>query len=128
LAGDKLVTGCFAEMRVMEIVVLITVIEMAALMSWMIYKYYSRNKQMMPAMPANRSQPHVTSARAPSPAESAHYPFMNERQLEGQRDDRQPMNGVVAAIRESGTSSARAFARRSHQLMYKKWSQERRGE
>ena len=116
----------------MEIVILITVFEMAALMAWMIYKYYSRNKQMMLAVPANRSQPYVTSARrldrAPSPAETAHYPFMNERQLEGQRDDRRPMNGVVAAIRESGPSSARAFARRSHQLMYKKWSQERRGE
>ena len=116
----------------MKIVVLITLFEMAAFTVWMIYKYYSRNKQMMLAMAATRSQPSVTNARgldlAPLIKQSAHYPFVNERQLEGQSDDRQPMNGVVAAIRETGSSSARAFARRSHQLMYKKWSQERRGE
>ena len=43
---------------------------------------------------------------------------------EGQADDRTPMNGAV----EKGDrthSSHRAFARRSHQLMYKKWSQAR---
>ncbi len=43
---------------------------------------------------------------------------------EGQADDRTPMNG---SVEESGTSSSaqRAFARRSHQIMYKKWSQAR---
>ena len=43
---------------------------------------------------------------------------------EGQPDDRTPMNGSVTESR--GTPSAyRAFARRSHQLMFKKWSQAR---
>ncbi len=116
----------------MKIVVLITVLEMAALTAWMIYKYYSRNKQMMQAVPANRSQLSVTNAgrfdRTPSLTKSAHYPFINEQQLEGQRDDRRPMSGAVDSNGESGTPSARSFARRSHQLMYKKWSQERRGE
>ena len=112
----------------MEIVVLITVFEMAALMAWMIYKYYSRNKQMMLALPVNSLTKARRLDRAPSAPESAHYPFINERQLEGQPDDRPPMNGVVASIGGIGTPSARAFARRSHQLMYKKWSQERRGE
>jgi hypothetical protein len=43
---------------------------------------------------------------------------------EGQADDRIPMNGSVKDI--SGTSSVqRAFARRSHQAMFKKWSQAR---
>lgn len=43
---------------------------------------------------------------------------------EGQADDRMPMNGSVA---ESGGSASaqRAFARRSHQIMFKKWSQAR---
>jgi hypothetical protein len=112
----------------MEIVILITLFEMTALMAWMIYKYYSRNKQMRLAMPATRSINARRFDLAPSIGESAHYPFINEREREGQRDDRRQMNGVVAAIREIGTPSARAFARRSHQLMYKKWSQERRGE
>jgi hypothetical protein len=113
----------------MKIVLLITVFEMAALMTWVLYKYYIRNQQMLLAMPANRSQSYARRVDlAPALKESTHYPFINERQLEGQSDDRRPMNGVVASIGETGTPSARAFARRSHQLMYKKWSQERRGE
>ncbi|HZI88162.1 MAG TPA: hypothetical protein VFD48_15120 [Pyrinomonadaceae bacterium] len=43
---------------------------------------------------------------------------------EGQADDRIPMNGTVDKS-DRAPSSHRAFARRSHQLMFKKWSQER---
>jgi hypothetical protein len=44
---------------------------------------------------------------------------------EGQADDRIPMNGSVT---DSGgpPSVQRAFARKSHQAMFKKWSQARR--
>jgi hypothetical protein len=43
---------------------------------------------------------------------------------EGQADDRTPMNGSVKD--SDGTPSVRrAFARRSHQAMFKKWSQAR---
>ena len=43
---------------------------------------------------------------------------------EGQADDRTPMDGSVKDI--GGTPSVqRAFARRSHQAMFKKWSQAR---
>jgi hypothetical protein len=43
---------------------------------------------------------------------------------EGQPDDRIPMNGSVKD--SGGTSSVqRSFARRSHQAMFKKWSQAR---
>jgi len=43
---------------------------------------------------------------------------------EGQADDRVPMDG---SVRNSGEtpSGQRAFARQTHQLMFKKWSQER---
>ena len=42
----------------------------------------------------------------------------------GQADDRVPMNGSVTD--SGGTPSVqRSFARRSHQLMFKKWSQAR---
>jgi hypothetical protein len=43
---------------------------------------------------------------------------------EGQSDDRLPMDG---SVRNSGetTSGQRSFARRTHQLRFKKWSQER---
>jgi hypothetical protein len=42
----------------------------------------------------------------------------------GQADDRTPMNG---SVRNSGgtPSVQRSFARRSHQAMFKKWSQAR---
>ncbi|HEY2963250.1 MAG TPA: hypothetical protein VGJ37_12580 [Pyrinomonadaceae bacterium] len=43
---------------------------------------------------------------------------------EGQPDDRTPMNG---SVKDSGgtPSVQRSFARRSHQAMFKKWSQAR---
>jgi hypothetical protein len=43
---------------------------------------------------------------------------------EGQADDRAPMNGSVGDC-HGPPSVRRAFARRSHQLMFKKWSQAR---
>jgi hypothetical protein len=43
---------------------------------------------------------------------------------EGQADDRSPMNGSVAQSARPA-SGQRAFARSSHQLMFKKWSQGR---
>ena len=44
---------------------------------------------------------------------------------EGQSDDRKPVDGSVKV--SDGTQSAqRAFARRTHQAMFKKWSQARR--
>jgi hypothetical protein len=43
---------------------------------------------------------------------------------EGQANDRNPMDG---SVKNSGKTppGQRAFARRSHQLMFKKWSQAR---
>lgn len=43
---------------------------------------------------------------------------------EGQANDRIPMNGSVKDI-DRAPSVQRSFARRSHQAMFKKWSQER---
>lgn len=43
---------------------------------------------------------------------------------EGQANDRIPMNGSVKDI-GGAPSVQRAFARRSHQAMFKKWSQAR---
>jgi len=44
---------------------------------------------------------------------------------EGQADDRIPMNRSVKGL-IGPPSVQRAFARRSHQVMFKKWSQARR--
>ena len=43
---------------------------------------------------------------------------------EGQPDDRMPMDGSVKVSGET-SSGQRAFARRTHQLMFKKWSRTR---
>jgi hypothetical protein len=45
---------------------------------------------------------------------------LNQWLLEGQADDRTPMNG---SVKESGgtPSVQRAFARRSHQVMFNSW-------
>ena len=52
------------------------------------------------------------------------WALLNPWLSEGQPDDRTPMNGSVK--NSGGTpSEQRSFARRSHQAMFKKWSQAR---
>ena len=53
------------------------------------------------------------------------WALLNPWLSEGQPDDRTPMNG---SVKDSGgpPSVQRSFARRSHQTMFKKWSQARR--
>jgi hypothetical protein len=52
------------------------------------------------------------------------WALLNPWLLEGQPDDRALMNG---SVKDSGgtPSVQRSFARRSHQAMFKKWSQAR---
>jgi len=65
---------------------------------------------------------------AKSPAQSEFDPLrwaqLNPWLSEGQADDRIPMNG---SVKDSGgpPSVQRSFARRSHQAMFKTWSQTR---
>jgi hypothetical protein len=58
------------------------------------------------------------------PFEPERWALANAWLAEGQADDRTPMDG---SVRDSGEtpSGQRAFARRTHQLMFKKWSQAR---
>ena len=53
------------------------------------------------------------------------WALLNPWLSEGQPDDRTPMNG---SVKDSGgtPSGQRSFARRTHQAMFKKWSQARR--
>ena len=60
----------------------------------------------------------------PTPRGAIHWPRLNLWLSEGQADDRTPMNGSVAE-RGGSASAQREFARRSHQIMFKKWSQAR---
>ena len=61
---------------------------------------------------------------APVPFDGAHWALASPWLSEGQPDDRIPMDG---SVKDSGEtpSGKRAFARRTHQLMFKKWSQAR---
>lgn len=66
------------------------------------------------------------STNSPTPAkfDPIRWALANPWLSEGQADDRIPMDGSVA---DSGgpPSAQRAFARRFHQVMFKKWSQAR---
>lgn len=55
----------------------------------------------------------------------ARWALLNPWLSEGQPDDRAPMNGSVEDSK-GPPSVQRSFARRSHQAMFKKWSQARR--
>jgi hypothetical protein len=58
------------------------------------------------------------------PFEAKRWALANAWLSEGQPDDREPMDGSVKNGSET-PSGQRAFARRTHQLMFKKWSQAR---
>jgi len=65
-----------------------------------------------------------TNSPAPIPFDPIRWALANPWLAERQADDRTPMDGSVTDI--GGTPSGqRAFARLTHQLMFKKWSQAR---
>jgi hypothetical protein len=73
----------------------------------------------------------LLTASALNPSNSPNWPFdakrwalANSWLAEGQADDRMPMDGSVTDSGET-PSGQRAFARRTHQFMFKKWSQTR---
>lgn len=65
-----------------------------------------------------------THAQAQKEFDAVRWEEQNLWLSEGQANDRIPMNG---SVKDTGRapSGQRAFARRSHQIMFKKWSQER---
>ena len=60
----------------------------------------------------------------PVPFDPERWALANAWLTEGQNDDRTPMDGSVTDSGETA-SGQRAFARHTHQLMFKKWSQAR---
>jgi hypothetical protein len=66
----------------------------------------------------------IPNSPASAPFDPIRWALANPWLTEGQPDDRTPMDGSVT---DSGQtpSGQRSFARRTHQLMFKKWSQER---
>lgn len=66
----------------------------------------------------------LTNSPRRAPFDPIRWAQRNPWLAEGQADDRTPMKGAVAASGGSA-SEQRAFARQSHQIMFKKWSQAR---
>ena len=66
-----------------------------------------------------------TTSRIQTEFDPIRWALLNPWLSEGQPDDRTPMDG---SVKDSGgaPSVQRSFARRSHQEMFKKWSQARR--
>ncbi len=62
--------------------------------------------------------------KATAEFDSTRWAQLNPWLSEGQADDRTPMNGSVRDASQTA-SVQRSFARRSHQVMFKKWSQAR---
>lgn len=96
----------------------------------MIKKTSSVSDRHLKDMPIRVSRPNPisdspTTDSPPTVAfDPIHWALANPWLSEGQATDRTPMDGSVA---DSGgpPSEQRAFARRSHQAMFKKWSQAR---
>lgn len=99
----------------------------------LMFRFFGRHEKnkwskvaLTPAGPLLTPIVHNPSTNSPAPLrfDAIRWARANPWLLEGQADDRIPMNGSVAD--SSGIpSEQRAFARRFHQLMFKKWSQTR---
>jgi len=65
-----------------------------------------------------------TPSQTQTEFDSVRWGQLNPWLVEGQADDRTPMNG---SVKDSGESPSvqRSFARRRHQAMFKRWSQAR---
>ena len=100
----------------------------------LMFRFFGRHEKMKwskfeltptgPLLAAFSGKP-VIDPPAPVPFDAERWQLANAWLSEGQADDRIPMD---RSVRDSGEtpSGQRAFARRTHQLMFKKWSQERR--
>lgn len=78
---------------------------------------------LRPATASARDARTVTST-TPDPFDIKRWEKLNPWLIEGQADDRMPMLGA-AGDGNGSLSERRSTARRTHQMMYKKWSQAR---
>lgn len=90
------------------------------------FSRYAKHKWFKVEMTATGPLTSLTAnpLKSAVPFNALRWALANPWLAEGQPDDRTPMDGSVT---DSGQtpSGQRAFARRSHQLMFKKWSQAR---
>ena len=86
-------------------------------------QYEVRSSPLEPAPALINLKPNTTS---PTPAHfnAIRWAQHNEWCVEGQADDRRPMNSSIGASLGSA-SAQRSAARLTHQVMYSKWARER---
>jgi hypothetical protein len=97
----------------------------------MFYFFLSRDRDksskriMDPVRPATPSpQVDLTKSTTAEPSDITRWEHLNPWLIEGQADDRMPMRGL-AGDGNGSLSVSRSNARRTHQRMYKEWSQAR---
>lgn len=99
----------------------------------LMFRFFSRSEknkwskvEMTPTGPLLTALGGNSFIKAPAsvPFAAERWALANAWLSEGQADDRTPMDASVADSGET-SSGRRAFARRTHQLMFKKWSQAR---
>lgn len=110
----------------MKVVLLITLVESAIVALLMILWRYRSVKSIapVPVRQITRAEANHIASSDPNDARRTRWAFINGWKVEPQFDDRMPAFGSVA----SSTASApgrRSTARRRHQAMYKRWSQDR---
>jgi len=104
----------------MKIIFLVIALESLAITLWMtvIWLFRNRKSNLAAVITGESSLSSVNTPRnSATRLKTAHWLFINGWQLEAQADDRMPMNGS-----KSGRPS---IARRTHQLRYKEWSNQR---
>ena len=87
-------------------------------------KKWARLAMLIPGPLAGFTALGSAHTAAPAQFDAARWALANPWLAEGQPDDRLPMDGSVRDIGVT-PSEQRSFARRTHQLMFKKWSQAR---
>lgn len=113
----------------MKIILIITVLETLALALWMLTKHRRHPRlEIAQGRLDNRVREEITQvAMLPSPDlfDFNRRAFIHSRQISPQADDRTPMQGAV--IDGAGPPAVRrSVSRRTHQLRFKEWSQNRR--
>jgi hypothetical protein len=87
-------------------------------------KKWARVGMLIPEPLAVFNALHSAKTPAPPQFDAGRWALANPWLSEGQADDRLPMDSAVIDIGVT-PSEQRSFARRTHQLMFKKWSQAR---
>jgi hypothetical protein len=111
----------------MKIIILITVLE-SLVITWITIHWHSRTRRStarvgLPQRTVLSPSNDLKVGPVSTSLDAAHWAFINELHLEGQRDVQRPVIGPSRFPAEQRRSPG--IRRRSHQVNYKEWSKER---